>query len=166
MWLGRYPDSEVHVRLGVLDLAARADGADDVALLERGADPNADGPEMEERDRVPVLGADRHTEPRLWQRAGERDHAPRGCAHVGARKRPDVDAAVLSPQVRIVRSEKAPEYRPVDGPAPSAGRRGEGEGGHHREQHDRRSVANFENHEAGTVTEWSAVVKSGYREGR
>lgn len=85
MRLGRHPDSEVHVRLGVLDLAARANGADALALLERGADPNADGPEMDEGDRVPVLGADGHAAPRVWQRAGERDHAARGCAHVGAR---------------------------------------------------------------------------------
>ena len=84
MRLGRDPDSKVHVRLGMLDLSARAYGADDLALLERGADPNADGPEMDERDRVAVLGADRHAEPRTRQQTGERDHAVRRCAHIGA----------------------------------------------------------------------------------
>ena len=128
MRLGGHPDSEVDVRLGVLDLAARADGADALALLERGADPDADGPEMDERDRVPVLGANGDAETRTWQRAGERDHAARGCAHVGARERRDVDTAVLSAQVWIVLGEKAPEDRPVDGPAPGAGRRGKREG--------------------------------------
>ena len=82
--LGRHPDSEVNVRLGMLDVSARADGADALALLDRGADPDAHGSEMDEGDRVAVLGADRHAEPRTRQRAGERDHAARGCAHVGA----------------------------------------------------------------------------------
>jgi len=164
--LGRHPDSEVHVRLGVLNLAARADGADALALLERGADPNADGPKMDERDRVPVLSADGDAEPRMWQRAGERDHAARGCAHVGARERPDVHTAVLTALVRIVLGEEAPEYRPADGPAPGAGPGGQDEGRHRCEQQHQHSVANFENHEPGTVTAWSAVVKSGYKEGR
>ena len=84
MRLGRDSDSEVDVRLGVLDLSARADGADALTLLDRGPDPDAHGPEMDERDRVAVLGADRHAEPRMRQRAGERDHAVRRCAHIGA----------------------------------------------------------------------------------
>jgi hypothetical protein len=146
--LGRHPDSEVHVGLGVLDLAARADGADALALLERGADPNTDGPEMDERDRVPVLGANGHAETRMWQRAGKRDHAARGCAHVRARERPDVDTAVLSAQVWIALGEKAPDDRPVDGPAPGARCRGKPEGGHYcGQQQHQQSVANFENHE-------------------
>ena len=82
--LGRDSDSEVDVRPGVLDLSARADGADALALLHRGPDTDAHGPEMDERDRVAVLGADRHAEPRMRQRAGERDHAVRRCAHIGA----------------------------------------------------------------------------------
>jgi hypothetical protein len=164
--LGRHPNSEVHVRLRVLGLAARADGADALALLERGADPNADGPEMDERDRIPVLGADGDAEPRLWQRAGERDHAARGCVHVGAQERPDVHTAVLTALVRIVPGEEAPEYGPVDGPAPGAGPGDRDEGRHRSEQQHQHSVANFENHEPGTVTAWSAVVKSGYREDR
>jgi hypothetical protein len=86
----------------MLDLSAGADGADALALLDRSTDPNAHGPEMDERDRVAVLGADGHAEPRLWQRAGERDHAARGCAHTAAGERPDVHAAVLPAQVRIV----------------------------------------------------------------
>jgi hypothetical protein len=164
--LGRHADSEVDVRLGMLDVSARADGSDNLALLDRGADPDTHGPEMDERDRVAVLGANRHAEPRLRQRAGERDHAARGCAHVGARERPDVHTAVLPAQVRIILGEKAPEHRAVDGPAPGSGRRCEDEGRHDREQLQGHSVASFENHELGTVTGWSAVVKSGYREGR
>lgn len=147
MRLGRHADSEVDVRLGMLDLSARADGADALALLDRSADPDAHGPEMDERDRVAVLGADRHAEPRTRQRAGERDHAARGCAHVGARERPDVHTAVLPAQVRIVLGEKAPEHRAVDGPAPGTGRRCDGEGRHDREQLQGHSVANFANHE-------------------
>jgi hypothetical protein len=145
--LGRHPDSKVHIRLGVLDLAARADGADALALLERGADPDADGPEMDERDRVPVLGADGDAEPRMWQRAGEGDHAARGCPHVGARERPDVHTAVLTALVRIVIGEEGPEHWPVDGPAPGAGPGGQDEGRHRCQQQHQHSVANFENHE-------------------
>ena len=147
MRLGRHSDSEVDVRLGVLDLSARADGADALALLDRGPDPDAHGPEMDERDRVAVLGADRHAEPRMRQRAGERDDAVRRCAHVGAGDRPDVHAAVLPAQVRIVLGEKALEHRAVDGPAPRPGRRCEDESCHHGEQLQGHSVANFENHE-------------------
>ena len=82
--LSRDSDSEVDVRLVMLDLSARADGADALTLLDRSADPDAHGPEMDERDRIAVLGADRHAEPRMRQRAGERDHAARRCAHIGA----------------------------------------------------------------------------------
>lgn len=166
MRLGRHSDSEVDVRLGMLDLSARADGADALALVDRGPDPDAHGPEMDQRDRVAVLRADRHAEPCTRQRAGERDHAACGCPHVGARECPDVDTAVLPAQVRIVVGEKALEHRAVDGPAPRPGRRREDEGCHHGEQLQGHSVANFENHEPGTVTGWSAVVKSGYGEGR
>ena len=148
MRLGRHPDSEVDVRLGMLDLSARPDGADAIAFLDRGADPKAHGTEMDEGDRVALLGADRHAEPRMWQGAGERNHAARGCAHVGARDRPDVQPAMLPAQVRIVLGEKAPEHRAVDGPAPGTGCRCEGEGCHHDEQLQRHPVANFENHES------------------
>jgi hypothetical protein len=164
--LSRHPDAEVDVRLGVLDLAARADGADPLALGELGADPDADGPEMEERDRVPVLGANRHAEPCVRQRPSERNHTTRGCAHVSARGRPDVHATVLATPVRIVISQKLAEDWAVDRPAPGPCPRREGERSRHRDQHRRRSVANFENHEPGTVTGWSAVVKFAYREGR
>ncbi len=164
--LGRHSDAQVDVRLGVLDLSARADGADALALLDRGADPHAHGPEMDERDRVAVFGADRHAEPRMRQRAGERDHAACGRTHVGARERPDVHTTVLPAQVRIVLGEKASDHRAVDGPAPGTGGRCADQCCHAREQMQEHSVANFENHEPGTVTGWSAVVKSGYREGR
>jgi hypothetical protein len=150
----------------MFDLSARADGADALTLLDRGADPDPHGPEMDERDRVAVLGADRHTEPSTWHRAGERDHTARRCAHVGAGGRPDVHTAVLPAQVRIVLGEKAPEHRAVDGPAPGTSRRCESEGRNNREQLQSHSVAKFENHEPGTVTGWSAVVKSGYSEAR
>ena len=166
MRLGCHPDAEVHVRLGVLDLSARADGADSLALSQFGADPDADRTEMEERDRVPVLGANRHAESSVRHGPGERNHTTRGCAHVGARGRPDVHATVLAAQVRIVISQKPPEDWAVDRPAPRAGPRREGKPSRHRDHHHRRSVANFENHEPGTVTGWSAVVKFGYREGR
>jgi hypothetical protein len=68
----------------MLDLSARVDGADALTFLDRGADPDAHGPEMDERDRMAVLGADRHAEPCMRQRAGERDHAVRRCTHIGA----------------------------------------------------------------------------------
>jgi hypothetical protein len=131
----------------MLDLSARADGADALALFDRSPDPDAHGPEMDQRDRVAVLGADRDAEPRTRQRAGERDHAARGCADVGAWDSPDVHTAVLPAQVRIVFGEKALEHRAVDGPAPRLGRRCEDEGRQHGEHLKGHFVANVENHE-------------------
>jgi hypothetical protein len=104
----------------MLDLSARADCADHLALRDLGVDSDADGPEMDERDRVALLGSDRDAEPRMRQRPGERDHAARRCSHYGARGRPDVHTTVLSTQVRIVVSQKRPEDRALDGPAPGA----------------------------------------------
>jgi hypothetical protein len=164
--LGRHANAEVHVRLGVLDLSTRTDDAYALALGNLGADADADGSEMEERDRVPVFGANRHAEPRVRQRPGERNHTTRGCAHVGTRGRPDIHATVLAAKVRIVISQETPEDWAVDRPAPGPGPGGEGERSRHCDHDRRRSVANFENHEPGTVTGWSAVVKFGYREGR
>ena len=147
MRLGRHPDSEVHVWLGMLDLSAGPDGPYALAFGNLGADPDADGPQMDERDRVPVHRANRHAEPRVWQRSGERDHTARGRAHVDTRDRPDVHTTVLAALVRIVLGQKPAQDRPVDRPAPGAARRRERERSRHREQHHPCSVANFENHE-------------------
>ncbi len=160
------PDSEVHVWLGVLNLSARANGADCLALLDLGADPDADGTEVDERNRVALLGANRHAESRVRNRPGKRDHSARGCAHVGPRGRPDVDTTVLSAQVRIVLSREPGEHGTVDGPAPGTARRRESKRTRHSQHHHRHAVANFGNHEAGTVTGWSAVVNFGYNEVR
>jgi hypothetical protein len=146
--LGRHPDAEVHVRLGVLDLSARADGADPLALGDLGTDPDPDGAEMEQCDRVPVHGANRHAKPPVRQRPGERNDTRRGCAHVGPRGRPDVHATVLAAQVRIVISQKPSEDWAADRPAPGTSPGRESERCRHRDQHRRRSVANFENHES------------------
>jgi hypothetical protein len=57
--LGRQPDAEVDVRDPVLGLAGRADRPDNVALREVRTHAGADRPELDERDRVAILGADR-----------------------------------------------------------------------------------------------------------
>lgn len=61
--VGSQPDAEMDVRLEALGLTARADCPDDFAFDDCGADRQADRPEVNEGDRIPVLGTDRQAEP-------------------------------------------------------------------------------------------------------
>ena len=63
VWIRGAADAEVHVGLYPFGLAARADGADDVALTHRGPNRDSDRPEVDERDGPAVLGTDRQAEP-------------------------------------------------------------------------------------------------------
>ena len=76
--VGRTTDTEIHVRLGPLRVTAGTDRADDVALAHVRPDRNPDRAEVDERDRPPVLGADRQAQPLMGQLPRVRDHAGRG----------------------------------------------------------------------------------------
>jgi hypothetical protein len=125
--LGRQPNAEVHVRLGMLRLSARADGADHVALGKRRPKAHGDRAEMHERDRVPVRSTDREREARRGHGAGEPDDARHRRPNLGAARRADVEATMLPAEVRVVFQRETAQDRPVDGPAPGRGRRCEQE---------------------------------------
>jgi hypothetical protein len=119
-------DPQMHVGLRELDVAARSDRADRLALCDDRAARNRDRTEMHERDRVPVLCLDRHRLATTRDRAGEADCAGARRGDGGSGSSPDVDAAVLSGRVRVARAERE---RSQDGPgrrpSPGRGRRNE-----------------------------------------
>jgi hypothetical protein len=71
----RHANAEIHVRLRELDIAARPDRTDGIALEDGRAAVDADRPEMEERDGVAVLCLDRHGLATTRDRAREADRA-------------------------------------------------------------------------------------------
>lgn len=160
--VGREPDPEIDVRLGPLDVAARPDRPDDVALGDRRAGRDADRPQVDEGDRVAVRGPDRETQPLVRQPPDERGHARRRRANVRTGRSADVDAAVLSARVRIALGDERTQHGAVDRPGP---------GGRTRSQHERSdqcaddSVACSVNH-AARLQRRPIVVKSDYSEER
>ena len=102
MRVGGESNAEVDVRLFPLGVAARADRADDFALLELRPSGNADRAEVDERDRVAVGGADRQAQPLAGQLPDEGGDARCRSPHVGPRRRGDVDSPVLAARVRIL----------------------------------------------------------------
>jgi hypothetical protein len=141
--VGRVPNAEVHVRLAALDISARADRADDLALVDLGAFGDADRAEMDERHRPAVLGAYGQAQALPRQATGERDDAGGGRADVGARRSSDVDPAVLPAGVRVAVEDEGAQHRPVDRPRPGRSARGQHQRG---EQRDQERVARPENH--------------------
>lgn len=155
-------NAEMDVRLVVLGLPVRPDGADDVVLPQRRADTHADGPQVQKRDRVAVLGADRHSAPRGRDRSSKADHAGYRCANLGTIGGADVHAPMLTAEVRVVLSRECTKNGSIHRPAPGSGRRCKHEPGRCAEGNDNlESVAIFDNH-TRTVTGRSAVVKFGY----
>jgi hypothetical protein len=104
--IGGQADAQIHVRLGPLGLAARADRADDVALRDRGPDRDPDRAEVDEGDRVPVLGPDRQAEALHGKTAGEGDDPGRCGTDVGSGRCTDVDPAMLTAGVRIATADE------------------------------------------------------------
>jgi hypothetical protein len=155
-------NAEMDVRLVVLGLPVRPDGADDVALPQRRADTHADRTQVQKRDRVAVLGADRHRAPRGRNRSSEADHT--GCrrANLGTIGGADVHAPMLTAEVRVVLSRECTKNGSIHRPAPGSGRRCKHEPGQCADGNDNlEPVATFDNH-TRTVTGRSAVVKFGY----
>ena len=124
----RPAQAEVHVGIGQVDHAARADGADDSTLCDVRTARDAGRAEMDERRRVAERRLDRDGLPTRRHRPREADHPvgrrkdPRPC------RRAEVDAAMLARGVRMrtVERERAQD-RAVDGPRPRRGRRGQDE---------------------------------------
>jgi len=155
----------VDVGLGPFRVSARPDRADDLAFTDRGADREADRPEMDQGHRVTICGADRQAEPVARHLPGEGDDAGSRSARVGSGRSGDVDAAVLAARIRIVPGGERPEHLALDGPAPRGGAGRAGERDQQHGDHDDQNVARFENH-AGNLPGRSAVVKFDYREAR
>jgi hypothetical protein len=131
-------NTEVDIGLQALGVAARSDRSDDFAFTDGRSDSDGNRSQVDKRDRVPVLGADRQTPTLVRNLAGESDDPGHRSAHVGARRRADVDSAVLPASVRVVAGDEGPQHGAVDGPAPPGSARDEGE---RSEQRDPDAVA-------------------------
>ena len=98
--LGGHADAELNIRLGDVG-AGRADRTDHRALRNGGVALDRDRAEVDERDRVSVVGPDRHRQPVGGNRAGERNRAAPRCKDDFALATPDGDAAVLATLIRV-----------------------------------------------------------------
>ncbi len=94
-------NAEVDVGLGALGIAARPDRPDDFAFVDGSPPTDRDRSQMNERDRVAVLRADREAAAFTGNLAGERDDPGHRSAHLRARRRADVDPPVLPASVRV-----------------------------------------------------------------
>jgi hypothetical protein len=164
--LGGEPNSEVeggdaHFRTGELGRS------DHVPLLQRSACAHGDGAQVQERDRIAVLGPQRDRPPAAGNRSCESDHTRNRCEHLLSRRRRDVDAPMLPGPVRVGVDVERPQDRAGDGPAPGRCRGGRRERADGRDQQRTAaaSVVSSENH-AATVSGPSAVVKNVYSEPR
>jgi hypothetical protein len=116
--------SEVHVRLGEVDGAARPDRAHHRPLRDRRPARDADRAEMDERRRVAGRRLDRDGLPAGRNRPGKGHDTFRRCDDVRARRTAEVDASVLPGGVRMrTVKRKRPQHGPVDGPRPCLRRR-------------------------------------------
>lgn len=134
--VGGPPDAQMDVGHGQLGLAARADGADVLALRDRTAPAHRVRPQVDERDGISVSGLDRHRLALSRDRSHERDRARGGRHNRDPSRRTDVDASVLPRVVgtALVEGEERQDG-PVDRPAPSD-RRCRGDQGGKRSQCD------------------------------
>lgn len=99
--IGGRADSEVDVRLGNLRVVRRSGGSDDRGLVHRGATPDAQRAEMEERHGRSVRGADRDRSAAARDRPRERHDAGGGRPYLLTDRASDVDASVLARGVRV-----------------------------------------------------------------
>jgi hypothetical protein len=136
--VGGQANAKVDVGLGTFGLAARPDRADHFSLCDSSPHSDRDRAQMDKGDRVAVLGADRQAAALPGNLAGERDDSGHRSAHLGARRRADVDSAVLPAAVGVVTGDEGPEHGAVDRPAPSGRARHENQRG---KENDRDPVA-------------------------
>jgi hypothetical protein len=169
LWIGCAADAEVHVRNGQLGHAARADGANDIALGHRRVPGHAERAEMEQRRGVPVGGLDRQRLAARRHRSGERDR-PAGWRDDRRPSRgADVDAAMEPGAVRIGAKAERAQDRSVHRPGPGAcsGRGGERRNGAAcRQKREERPDPLPVLQTTATVPGGLSVVKSDYSEAR
>jgi hypothetical protein len=134
MLVGRDPDPKMDVRRLRDAVAALADRAEGVAFADLCPLLDRCRLELQQRDRVPVAGSNRHRATALRNAPHERDRPRRRRAHVAADVGGDVDPTVLAARVRIVAERERAQQRTVDRPAPSERSRSE----HEREQDQKR----------------------------
>ena len=118
--IGRDPDAEVDVRLLELGRAARAHATDGRAFGDDRALQHADRAEMDERDRVAVVGVDRDRLAAAGNRPGKRDGSARGSDDVCPGRVGNVDSPMLAASVRVVTKRERLEHRSVCRPGPRA----------------------------------------------
>jgi hypothetical protein len=110
--LGRDADPEVDPRPARVPLALRFDLGEHIAFLDPGTGTHCERPQVQERHRVAVLGPERKRSTGAGHHPRERDEPGNRGEHVLARRRADVDAAVLSAPVRVTFDVERLEHRP------------------------------------------------------
>jgi hypothetical protein len=122
----------VNVRLVVLDVAARTEYSDLLALGNRGAARDPERPEVKERERVAVTRLDRDRAAVLRQRTGEADHARRRREDGLLCGAADVDPAMLACLVLVRVHDERTQDVTGRGPGPGPRRRRGGQAGRDR----------------------------------
>jgi hypothetical protein len=102
-------------------------GAHRLALIHMGIPLYRNRAQMDERDRVAVVCADRQREAARRHRAGERHRTGAWGEHGLAGLSADVDAAMLAAQVRVVPERERTENGTRSRPCPRPRRRGKQE---------------------------------------
>jgi hypothetical protein len=113
----------VHVDAVVLGFSAPAGRPDRISATYARTLHDGDRAEVEQRDGIPVRRRNGHRAAAARNRARESDHARGGCAHRISRRRPDVDAAMLTRRIGIASELKLPQHRSFDWPGPGEGGR-------------------------------------------
>ena len=128
-------DAEVEIRPGDLGIPARADRADRLPLVDDGTGGHRDRAEMGQRDGESLRRRDRERSSGPGHGSAER-HRPGGRRQDDlARRRRDVDPAVLSAGVRMGRIEdEALEDGPAHGPRPGMRHRRDEKRGQDRDE--------------------------------
>jgi hypothetical protein len=125
-------DAEVDVRHRQLRHAARADGADHLALGHLRAAPDAERAEVDEHDGVPVRCSDRHRLAARRHGSGKGNSAGGGGDDRRAGRGGDVDPAVLAGRVGVGAEGEWPQDRALHRPAPAERRSRDGQCREHR----------------------------------
>jgi hypothetical protein len=170
--IARRSHSEVDVRVGVFDYAARPNRSDHGALTEACAARDRDRPEVDKRQRVTRGRLDRHRLSARRHGACKGDDARSRCEHRPPGRRAEVDPAVLSRRVRMCAVEReGSQHRPVDGPRPRLRNRhrqrtGADDHQNHGSPHDLLLVARFENDVDGSKADRSLSILATKYDGR
>jgi hypothetical protein len=162
-----HPHAEVDVGVGRDCVLARADRSHDVALGDGRPARDVDAPELKQRHRIAVRGADRDRAAAVWNGAGEADRARRRSPHRRPHGAADVDSPVLAAGVRVVAESESAEHGSVDWPRPRSSSRRCDERDNRREHDEPAHTSSSSLSVQRTrrrLTEAPAVVNFGYSE--